>query len=95
MKKYGLHINGEWIESASRETFETRNPATGETLARFASGTKEDVSKAVDAAEKAFVEWKRYPAPKRGEIILKAASILRDRKEELGELVPRLKSLVL
>lgn len=89
MKKYGLHINGEWIESASRETFKTRNPATGETLARFARGTKEDVSKAVDASEKAFVEWKRYPAPKRGEIILKAASILRDRKEELGELVTK------
>ncbi|MCJ7687150.1 MAG: aldehyde dehydrogenase family protein, partial [Desulfobacteraceae bacterium] len=89
MKEYGLHINGKWIESASRETFETRNPATGETLARFARGTKEDVSKAVDAAEKAFLEWKRYPAPKRGEIILKAASILRDRKEELGELVTK------
>ena len=82
MKEYGLHINGEWIESASRETFETRNPATGETLAKFARG-----SKAVDAAEKGFLEWKQYPAPKRGEIILKAASILRDRKEELGELV--------
>ena len=88
MKQYGLYINGEWRKSNSGETFETRNPTTGEILATFPKGTREDVVKAIDAAEKAFPEWRKYPAPKRGEIILKAGAILRERKEELGETTP-------
>ena len=87
MKKYGLFINGNWVQSLSGKTFETKNPATGEILASFPQGTKDDVLKAIDAAEKAFPQWKKYPAPKRGEIILKAASIMREKKNELGGIV--------
>lgn len=87
MKNYGLYINGEWIKSASEKTFATKNPADGEALATFPEGTQEDVARAVEAAEKAFPKWKRFPPPKRGEILLKAAAMMRARKEELGEMV--------
>jgi aldehyde dehydrogenase (NAD+) len=87
MKKYGLFINGKWIDSSDGRTFETINPANGSVLARFAQATVEDVEKAIDAAQRSFSTWKGYPAPKRGEILLKAASIMRVRKDELGELV--------
>ncbi len=87
MKKYGLFINGKWIDSSDGRTFETINPANGSVLARFAQATAEDVEKAIDAAQRSFSTWKGYPAPKRGEILLKAASIMRVRKDELGELV--------
>jgi len=86
---YGLYINGEWVESPSGQTFQTTNPATGEILATFPKGTEEDVHKAIEAAEKALPDWRSYPAPKRGEILLKAASIMRQRKDELGELVTK------
>jgi len=89
MKKYDLYINGDWIESTAGEKFETKNPATGETLATFPKGTKKDVVKAIDAAERAFPQWKKYPAPKRGDILLKAASIARKKKEEFGEIVTK------
>lgn len=89
MKKYDLYINGNWVKSVSKKIFETKNPATGEVLASFPLGTKDDVLKAIDAAEKAFPKWKKYPAPRRGEIILKAASMMRERKEELGEIVSK------
>jgi len=89
MKKYDLYINGNWVKSVSEKIFETKNPATGEVLASFPQGTKDDVLKAIDAAEKAFPKWKKYPAPRRGEIILKAASMMRERKEELGEIVSK------
>ena len=89
MKEYGIYINGDWVESTSGEKFETKNPTTGEILAAFPKGTKEDVIKAIDAAEKALPQWKECPAPKRGEILLKAASIARKRKEELGEIVTK------
>ena len=89
MKNYGLYINGEWIKSASEKTFATKNPADGEALATFPEGTQEDVARAVEAAEKAFPKWKRFPPPKRGEILLKAAAMMRARKEELGEMVTK------
>jgi len=89
MKNYGLYINGEWIKSASGRTFATQDPANGEALASFPEGTQEDVARAVEAAEKAFPKWKRFPPPKRGEILLKAAAVMRARKEELGEIVTK------
>jgi acyl-CoA reductase-like NAD-dependent aldehyde dehydrogenase len=89
MKEYGLYINGEWIKSDSGKTFPTTNPATGEILATFQVGTQKDVDKAIAAAEKAFPRWKKFPPPKRGEILLKAAAIMRERKDELGELVTK------
>ena len=64
MKEYGLYINGEWIKSTQSETFETKSPTTRETLATFPRGSKEDVLKAIEAAEKAFLGWKDFPAPK-------------------------------
>jgi aldehyde dehydrogenase (NAD+) len=77
------------VPSASGHSFETRNPATGEILATFSEGAQEDVEKAVDAASRAQSKWRNCPAPKRGEILLKAAWIMRNRKDELGELVSR------
>lgn len=89
MKKHGLYIDGKWSQSTGNETFETTNPADGETLAVFPRGNREDVVRAVEAARNAFPGWKAFPAPKRGEILLKAAAIMRERKGELGELATR------
>jgi len=89
MRELSLFINGQWTASSSQDAFETTNPATGEVLARCAAGNEEDIAKAVDAAAKSFGDWKRFPAPRRGEIIFKAASILRQRKKILGEMVTK------
>jgi acyl-CoA reductase-like NAD-dependent aldehyde dehydrogenase len=87
MKKYGIYLKGKWVQSASHKTFQSTNPANGEVLATFQEGTAEDLQQAVEAAERALPGWKTYPPPKRGEILLRAASILRQRKDELGRLV--------
>jgi alpha-ketoglutaric semialdehyde dehydrogenase len=89
MKEYGLYIDGRWVRSVRGETFETKSPTTGETLAVLQRGSERDAIAAVEAAERAFPGWRRYPAPKRGEILLKAAALMRERKEELGALVTR------
>ena len=49
-----LFINGQWTDAASGKTFETPDPATGETLARVAEGDAEDINRAVRAARAAF-----------------------------------------
>ncbi|MHC4777068.1 MAG: aldehyde dehydrogenase family protein [Planctomycetota bacterium] len=87
MKDHGIYIDGRWRPSATGAYFESRNPATGEVLGRFAEGSAEDVRLAVDAASRAFPAWRKTPAPKRGEILLKVASIMRERKDDLGTIV--------
>ncbi|MBI1972439.1 aldehyde dehydrogenase family protein [Candidatus Woesearchaeota archaeon] len=88
MKEFGLYINGKWTPSTSKKTFPTINPAKkNQVLAQCAAGTREDVEKAVYAAEKALPAWKKMPAPRRGEVLLEVASLLKKRKQKLGELV--------
>ena len=41
-----LFINGQWVDAASGQTFDTPNPATGETLAAVAEGDAEDINRA-------------------------------------------------
>ncbi len=75
-------IGGQWVESATGDTFERRNPATGEVVGVFTNSDARDVDAAVAAAKQAFKSWRLFPAPKRGEILFKAARILEDRKEQ-------------
>jgi aldehyde dehydrogenase (NAD+) len=84
---YGVFIGGKWVPSSSKDWIETRAPATGKLLARFPNGNRSDVLKAIEAAEAAFPKWSGTPPPLRGEILLRAAQILRARKAELGHLV--------
>jgi aldehyde dehydrogenase (NAD+) len=80
-------VGGKWVRSSSGETLESINPATEASLGFFQSGTVHDVDQAVEAAEKALPEWRELPAPKRGEILLRVAQLLRKEKERLARLV--------
>ena len=76
-------IDGEWAEASTGETFENRNPAdTRDVVGIFQRSAKADVEAAVDAAKRAFLKWRLVPAPRRAEIIFRAAEILAERKEE-------------
>src|SRR6266513_2024079 len=79
-------INGEWVESRSGRAYENRNPAnTGELIGMFVSSTHEDVDVAVAAAKEAYKAWRLVPAPKRAEILFRAAELLLQRKEEFSK----------
>jgi acyl-CoA reductase-like NAD-dependent aldehyde dehydrogenase len=82
---FGNYIDGEWTPAASGRSFENRNPAdAGELIGSFADSASEDVERAVAAARAAFPGWKALPAPKRGEILYRAAELLVRHKEELA-----------
>src|SRR5574337_1048161 len=84
-KVYKNYINGEWVEARSNKAFENRNPAnTDELIGMFPASTEEDVNAAVDAAREAFKSWRLVPAPKRAEILFRAAEMLVKRKEDLA-----------
>ncbi|PJF32670.1 MAG: aldehyde dehydrogenase [Phototrophicales bacterium] len=80
-------IGGEWVNSASGETFESINPATEEVIAIAPKGDVSDIDKAVEAAKKAYTQWRLIPAPRRGEILYEVARILQERKEDLARLM--------
>jgi acyl-CoA reductase-like NAD-dependent aldehyde dehydrogenase len=76
-------IDGEWVESSTGETFENRNPAdTRDLVGIFQKSNRADVNAAVDAAKRAFATWRLVPAPRRAEIVFRAAEILIERKED-------------
>src|SRR5262249_39356298 len=84
-KSFRNYVGGEWVPAASGKTFENRNPAdTSELIGTFADSAPQDVERAVAAAREAFPRWKATPAPKRGEILYRAAEILVKRKEEFS-----------
>ncbi len=86
LRTYGNFINGEWVEGRSGKAYENRNPAnTDELIGMFAASTSEDVDLAVDAATEAYKTWRLVPAPKRAEILFRAAELLVQRKEQFAK----------
>jgi aldehyde dehydrogenase (NAD+) len=84
-KLHKNYINGEWVEARVGRAFEDRNPANhSELIGIFPSSTQEDVNDAVEAAKAAFVKWRLVPAPRRAEILYRAAETLVRRKEDLA-----------
>jgi len=86
--KRQLFIDGRWVDAASGQTFETPNPATGETLATVAAGDVEDINRAVRAARRAFEDgpWGRMTPSVRGRIIWRIGDLLLEHLEEFAEL---------
>lgn len=84
-----MYIGGRWVASKSGERFTSLNPANGEILGEVAKGGREDAEAAIQAAKEAFEPWRKTPAPRRGEILFRAAEILKARKEELARLMTR------
>ncbi len=89
-EEYLNYINGKWVPSETGRTFENRNPSNwDEVIATFPKSSAKDVQKAVEAAKAALPKWKKLPAPKRGDIMLRATEILVRRKEEISLLMAR------
>jgi alpha-ketoglutaric semialdehyde dehydrogenase len=83
-------IGGEWLPPSSGGYDADRNPANpDDLLAQIPRSTSDDVNAAVAAAKAAFPEWRRTSAVKRGQILVRAARLLDERKDELARLVTR------
>src|SRR6187399_2207963 len=79
---YSNFVGGKWVPSESAATFENRNPAnTHDLIGAFPDSTTNDAVAAIAAAKYAYDSWRLVPAPKRAEILFKAAQIIAARKE--------------
>ncbi len=77
------YINGDWVES-NGPLVSSENPATGDSLWSAHSATKETVSAAVAAAEKAFSSWRLLSFAEREAFVNRFKDILQQSQEELS-----------
>ena len=88
VREYKLLIDGEFVDAATGETFETTDPSTGEVVGRVAKGGKDDVRRAIEAARKAFDSgvWSDMPQAERTDRMLKLWEILQQKLPELSQI---------
>ncbi|MBW0447002.1 betaine-aldehyde dehydrogenase [bacterium M00.F.Ca.ET.228.01.1.1] len=84
-----LYIGGAYVEATSGETFDTVDPATGETLAAVQQASTADVDRAVQSSREGQRAWAALTAMQRSRILRRAVEILRERNDELAALETR------
>ncbi len=83
--EYKLFIDGQWVNAGSM--MEVKNKYNGQTIAALPTARREDVDAAIAAAQRAAQVMADMPAHKRAEILLKTASLLRERSEDLAKTI--------
>ncbi|MGV3539294.1 MAG: aldehyde dehydrogenase family protein [Rufibacter sp.] len=78
----GLNWGGE-----NRETRTISSPTNAKEIAKVNMATADDYEKVITTAQQAFLEWRKWPSPKRGEVVRQIGQKLREYKEPLGKLV--------
>ncbi len=85
--KTQAYINGQWTAAARGKTFDVVNPATGETLAAVADLDRNDVRRAVDAADAAWPAYRDLTAKERSALLRHWFNLILEHKEELARLM--------
>lgn len=81
------YVDGQWVPSFGKTGFSIVNPATGKEIDQCPMGTSEDVSRAVVAAQKAFLEWRQVPVIERVQYLFKLKSLMDAKVEDLARCV--------
>ena len=82
-----LFIDGSWRAGEDRDLFPVRNPATAETIAELPLATPADLDEALEAAKRAYPEWRATDVDKRAAILHRAAKLLKERAEDIGRVM--------
>ncbi len=87
---YKNYVNGVWIDSNSKETISSINPANSDdVLGYFQSSTIEDADKGIDSAYLAKKSWENTSQVERGNYLLKAAKYLEENSEKFAQAITR------
>jgi aldehyde dehydrogenase (NAD+) len=85
-KNNGVFTGTKWL-SAEGEKIKSFSPVDGKTIASVDSADKKNYDAVVENAREAFLKWRLWPAPKRGDIVRQIGVALRENKMALGKLV--------
>jgi len=85
--KTQAHIDGRWSDADNGETFEVRNPATSEVIANCASCGSAETARAIEAADKALVSWRRTTAKERAALLRQWFNLMMEAQEDLAHIL--------
>ncbi len=83
------YIGGQWVKPANGRYQQDFDPANGQVVAEVPRSDAEDTRAAIKAARQAFETWRKVPAPKRGEILFRVGTLLKEHKDDLAEYMTR------
>lgn len=88
VREVGLYINGEYVQASNGATFEVKNPATQEVIAKVSEASPEDVDRACRIARDAFENgpWRTMSVAERCAKLRRMSEIILERKEEIARL---------
>ena len=81
--RLGFFIDGQWVDSQSNTLDQDTNPATGEAIAEFPVAREEEANAVVEAAYRAFNEWRNYPLRDRARLLFNLRAKFEEHFEEL------------
>ncbi len=82
----GVSTGVQWLASEGEE-LRSSSPVDGAFIGTVQSADRKTYDQVIDTAQKAFIEWRLWPAPRRGEVVRQLGEELRRHKEDLGTLV--------
>ena len=82
----GVSTGNEWLQS-NGEIIHSYSPVDGQLTGSVTATNRASFDAVLQKAQQAFIEWKKIPAPKRGDIVRQFGDALREYKEPLGKLV--------
>ena len=82
-----LFINGQWQDASAGRTLAVVNPATGQEIGRVAHAGKDDLDRALAAAQQGFETWRDMTAAQRSKIMRGAAGLLRERATGIARML--------
>jgi succinate-semialdehyde dehydrogenase/glutarate-semialdehyde dehydrogenase len=82
-----MFIGGEAVDASGGDTYEVRNPATGEVVDRAPRGTVQDVEQAIAAAQGGFREWADSTPEDRGQLLTNACTLIKEKSGEIAQLL--------
>ena len=80
-------VNGEYTTAASGETFEVHDPSTGKLIGKCPEFSRDDTLKAIDAAEEAFVSFRKTTPRERATLLRKWYDLMQENAEDLATLI--------
>jgi len=85
--KAKAYINGEWVDGDDGSTFSVINPANGQSIAEVASCGAAETRRAIEAAEAAFISWRKRSTKERGAILRKWYNLMMDAQDDLAQIL--------
>lgn len=80
-------VAGEWVDADDGATFEVKNPARGDVIARVADLSRAEVARAIEAAHRAMKDWAARPAKERAQVMRRWFELMMQNQDDLGTIL--------